>query len=343
MREGESADSDSGPPSSTDDFSDEHLQKLRDDAIRRPVEELRERQAEIEAWKTTKGNTADQWRYRESWDDDEPAEQKLGNHGEFEDLSASETRELIDAVSTENGHMSGNHDPTPSHAPGVVRSRHYADGPGDGSVDGGLVEQDAATPNHFETRAATRIGSKQQRFSESGSDGLAAREGGWSDAATPLDDRGDPAGDSFDTEGMNHSVDYEKLARHNDGRSRAWSHGGGDSYSQWASQQDKTSIAETYCRFRLDLNSRQTRRITEIIEGLDFDRFGQQRSLEKVTLATINAVRFVDIDHYEHLRESAETDDHSVSRSAEFKKLRESQEMSLSDLKKLTEKVREQL
>ena len=118
MREDESADGGSGTRNSADDFSDKHLQKLRDEAIRRPVEEARKRQREIEIWKeTTKGDRSNPERYREVWDSDEPPDPKLGNHEHLEDLSASETRELIDAVSSENGHMSGNHAPKRDPAP----------------------------------------------------------------------------------------------------------------------------------------------------------------------------------------------------------------------------------
>jgi hypothetical protein len=384
MREDETADgdSDSETPSSTDDLMEEMLEKAEahversaseeetgadvefDPETGEPTEEsLAEVRAEaIGAFDGDRDENAlaspdDRKGGRQPTDvdavnSDVPDYAKrtksLGDHSATEDMSVSETRALIDEVSTEHGHMSGNHGSAPSQAPGTVRSRHYADGPGDGSVDGELVERDAATPNHFETQGATRVGDKQGRGSESGSDGLDTEgEDGWSDTTAPLDDRANAA--SPDTDGMNSPVDYEELARHNDGRSAAWSadsskdldSGVGGGFSEWAIQEDKTSIAETYCQSRLELTPLQTQRVTGIIESLDFDKFGRQKRLENVTLAAINAV--VDINHYEHLEESEGDEDDRVNLSAEFKELRESQDMSLSDLKKLTEKVREQL
>ena len=72
------------------------------------------------------------------------------------------------------------------------------------------------------------------------------------------------------------------------------------------------------------------------METLDFQKFGRENSLEKVSLAAINHV--VPIDHASRYREG---DEDPLAR--DFRELRKGVDMSQRQLKEFTEKVREQL
>ena len=99
------------------------------------------------------------------------------------------------------------------------------------------------------------------------------------------------------------------------------------------SQRDKKRIPQAICS-RLPLASHEKGMVVSTIQKLDFSRFGQHKNIAKVTLGVVAVL----VD--ERVREP-ESMDELVSRSDSFKSLRESHEVSMSDLSTIKSDVRE--
>lgn len=99
------------------------------------------------------------------------------------------------------------------------------------------------------------------------------------------------------------------------------------------SQRDKKRIPQAICS-GLPLASHEKDMVVSTVQELDFSRFGQHKNIAKVTLGVVAVL----VD--ERVREP-ESMDEVVSRSDSFKSLRESHEVSMSDLSTIKSNVRE--
>ena len=78
--------------------------------------------------------------------------------------------------------------------------------------------------------------------------------------------------------------DVTKLIRHNEGR-----HPSDGNHSAREAARDKVRVTESFCS-TLDLPSHQQRTAVTAMTTMNLDRFGRQKRLEKVALATIKVV-----------------------------------------------------
>ena len=125
---------------------------------------------------------------------------------------------------------------------------------------------------------------------------------------------------------------YKRLWRHERGAHRS----SGD-YSTKKSQYDKIRISTALCN-SLDLNSYQTKEVSRVMTGLDLDRFGNQKRVEKVALAVIKVL--INRDRFERQQN---LDAIRSSQEPAFKQLMEDHEISGSDLYSLSQLVKKEL
>jgi hypothetical protein len=125
---------------------------------------------------------------------------------------------------------------------------------------------------------------------------------------------------------------YKRLWRHERGTHRS----SGD-YSTRKSQYDKIRISTALCN-SLDLNSYQTKEVSRIMAGLNLDRFGNQKRVEKVALAVIKV--FVNRDRFERQQN---LDAIRISQEPAFKQLMDDHEISGSDLYSVSQLVKKEL
>lgn len=125
--------------------------------------------------------------------------------------------------------------------------------------------------------------------------------------------------------------DAERLRQLHDGRH----HSDGDLPSR-QSQWDKTRIAEAICS-DLPLAKHEREKVVNVVESLDFSRFGQQKGLERVTLGVVAVV--VDEHHRQHEDVAGEI----VSFTDEYRQICSSLDVSMSDLGTIKGLVREAL
>lgn len=139
--------------------------------------------------------------------------------------------------------------------------------------------------------------------------------------------------------------DLDRLQRHHDGRMA-------DNFSQHQSRQDKIRITQALCN-RLELTDYQQSEVLRIVDELDYTKFGSQRALEKVALATIYVVveqdRRLSID-FRFVDDSAEIDweqladtQNRIHEDDQFRELAEEQDIDVSDVRRLSKIVEEQI
>lgn len=121
--------------------------------------------------------------------------------------------------------------------------------------------------------------------------------------------------------------DGKRLRELNEGRHRS-----DGRHSIRESRRDKERIPQAICS-ALDLSKLEQRKVKGVVQQLDFDRFGHQRSIDRVTLGVVAVL----VD--ERLRQSDSYDD-LVSRSDEFQNACDALDVSMSDLSTIKKEVR---
>lgn len=114
--------------------------------------------------------------------------------------------------------------------------------------------------------------------------------------------------------------EIERLRKHHDGR-----HQSDGEHSARETERDKERVAQAICS-ALPLNRQEGEHVVAVIKSFNLDRFGNQKSITKVTLGVVAVL----VD--EHHREGAEELDQLVRRSEEFREIRDKHEISMSDL-----------
>ena len=125
--------------------------------------------------------------------------------------------------------------------------------------------------------------------------------------------------------------DAERLRELHEGR-----HQSDGELSTRQSQWDKKRVPEAICS-SLPLSQSEREEVIAVVESLDFSKFGQQKGLERVTLGVVAVV--VDERHRQH----DNVDGEIVSFTEEYREVRNSLDMSMSDLSTIKEIVREAL
>lgn len=125
----------------------------------------------------------------------------------------------------------------------------------------------------------------------------------------------------------------ERLRELNEGRHQAV----GD-YSSRQAERDKKRISEAVCS-DLPINTHEKEVVVGVIGQLDFEQFGNQKELAGVSLGTAAVV----VDEYQRDGGTGETPDTILRFSDEYSSVRESLELSMSDLNTIKQTVREQL
>lgn len=92
--------------------------------------------------------------------------------------------------------------------------------------------------------------------------------------------------------------DVTRLVRHNEGRHRS-----DGNHSTREAVRDKKRITQSFCS-ELDVTPYQQREAVAAMVSLNLDRFGRQKRLEKVALATIKVI--VEWDRFRRLRETVD-------------------------------------
>jgi len=125
--------------------------------------------------------------------------------------------------------------------------------------------------------------------------------------------------------------EIERLRKHHDGR-----HQSDGEHSARETERDKERFSQAICS-SLPLTEQERQHVVTAVKTFNLDRFGNQKSITKVTLGT--AAVLVD----EHYREGVEELDDLVRRSEEFREVREKHEISMSDLSTVKGTVRDLL
>lgn len=132
-------------------------------------------------------------------------------------------------------------------------------------------------------------------------------------------------------DGSDDDPKMERLRKHHEGR-----HQSDGEHSARETERDKERIAQAVCS-ALPLNQREKEHVVAAVKNLDLDRFGNQKSITKVTLGVVAVL----ID--ENYREGVEDFDQLVRRSEEFCEIRDKHGISMSDLNTVKEIVRDTL
>jgi len=133
----------------------------------------------------------------------------------------------------------------------------------------------------------------------------------------------------------------EKLIRHNEGRHRS-----DGNHSTREAVRDKVRVTEAFCS-ALDLPAHQQQTAVTAMTTMNLDRFGRQKRLSKVALATIKVV--VEWDRFNRIPDEAlpELDADRLPprmlEQDEFQTLLEEQEVSKSDLYSVSQLVKREL
>jgi len=125
--------------------------------------------------------------------------------------------------------------------------------------------------------------------------------------------------------------EIERLRKHHEGR-----HQSDGEHSAREAERDKERVAQAICS-ALPLNRREREHVVAAIKTLNLDRFGNQKSITKVTLGLVAVLAD------ENYREGVEELDQLVRRSEEFREIRDKHEISMSDLNTVKEIVRDLL
>lgn len=132
-----------------------------------------------------------------------------------------------------------------------------------------------------------------------------------------------------------------KLIRHNEGRHRS-----DGNHSTREAVRDKVRVTEAFCS-GLDLPAHQQEAAVTAMTTMNLDRFGRQKRLSKVALATIKVV--VEWDQLNQVSEEVLPDldndllPELISEKEEFQTLLEEQEVSKSDLYSVSQLVKREL
>jgi len=125
--------------------------------------------------------------------------------------------------------------------------------------------------------------------------------------------------------------DAKRLRELHEGRHRS-----DGQHSTREHHRDKKRIRQAICS-SLPLTEREEEKVANVVEGIDFSRFGQHRALERVILGVVVVV----VD--EQRRQDDPDMDEFVLWSDEFREICESLDISMSDLSSIKENVREAL
>lgn len=135
--------------------------------------------------------------------------------------------------------------------------------------------------------------------------------------------------------------EVEKLIRHNEGRHRS-----DGNHSTREAVRDKVRVTEAFCS-ALDLPAHQQQAAVTAMTTMNLDRFGRQKRLSKVALATIKVV--VEWDRFNRIPDEALPDLDAgrlpprMLEQDEFRTLLEEQEVSKSDLYSVSQLVKREL
>lgn len=121
----------------------------------------------------------------------------------------------------------------------------------------------------------------------------------------------------------------ERLREHNEGR-----HQSDGKHSVRESRRDKRRIAQAITS-SLPLAPRERETVINTVENIDYSRFGHQKGIGRVTLGVVAVI----ID--EQQRQNASDTPEIVSWTDEFQEIRRANDVSMSDLSTIKEKVRE--
>ncbi|WP_226013590.1 hypothetical protein [Halomicrobium salinisoli] len=123
----------------------------------------------------------------------------------------------------------------------------------------------------------------------------------------------------------------EKLRKYHEGR-----HQSDGEHSAREAERDKKRVSQAICS-TLPLAKHEREAVVNAVSNLDLDRFGNQKAIAKVTLGVV--VVLVDEQH----RADADDIDQCVSFSDEFRDVRDTHGVSMSDLSTIKRIAREQL
>jgi hypothetical protein len=132
-------------------------------------------------------------------------------------------------------------------------------------------------------------------------------------------------------EGDGNDDDAERLRELHNGRHRS-----DGNLSARQSQWDKKRTAEAICS-GLPLAQHERKKVLNVVESLDFSKFGQQKGLERVTLGVVAVV--IDEQH----RQRDDVDGKIISFTDKYRNICESHGISMSDLASIKKIVREEL
>lgn len=135
--------------------------------------------------------------------------------------------------------------------------------------------------------------------------------------------------------------DVTKLIRHNEGRHRS-----DGNHSIREAARDKVRVTEAFCS-ALDIPEYQQRAAVTAIATMNLDRFGRQKRLQKVALATIKVV--VEWDRFSRIPDEALpnlTEEQMPKRmmdQKEYRSLLDQENVSESDLYSVSQLVKREL
>lgn len=135
--------------------------------------------------------------------------------------------------------------------------------------------------------------------------------------------------------------DISKLIRHNEGRHRS-----DGSHSAREAARDKMRITESFCS-TLSLPSHQQRAAIAAMTTMNLDRFGRQKRLTKVALATIKVV--IEWDRSRRFPDDAlselDADDlpTRMLENSQYREILEQQDVSKTDLYSVSQLVKREL
>lgn len=136
--------------------------------------------------------------------------------------------------------------------------------------------------------------------------------------------------------------DVTKLIRHNEGRHRS-----DGNHSAREAARDKKRVTESFCS-RLDVTSFQQELAIKAMSSMNLDRFGWQKRLDKVALATIKVM--VEWDRFHRLQGCSDLADLDEKRlpqwmrdDEEYRDLLDQQDVSWKDLYSTSQLVKREL
>lgn len=135
--------------------------------------------------------------------------------------------------------------------------------------------------------------------------------------------------------------DVRKLIRHNEGRHRS-----DGNHSTREAARDKVRVTEAFCS-TLDINSYRQGLAVSAMKIMNLDRFGRQKRLAKVALATIKVI--VDWDRSRRFSDEslADLDEEEfptrMSAESDYRAILDQQDISMADLYSVSQLVKREL